>query len=464
MNKPREHWGTKLGLVLATAGSAVGLGSLWQFPYVTGQNGGGVFVLLYLFFSLLVGIPVFIAEVLLGRRAQRGPVGAFEDLSHHSPNWRMAGWLSVGASFLILSFYSVVAGWGMNYVLLGLNSFTNGKTPDQIRNVFDTLYQSGDIQVLWHFLFMALNIGVVIGGVRKGIEHWNKILMPVLFLMLIGLLGYTCTLDGFGDALRFIFFPDFSRLSPNGVLSAMGLAFFTLSVGLGILLTYGSYMRPEDDVPKTAVQVALMTTVASLIAALVIFPIIFSFGFAPEGGPGLVFKTLPVLFAQLPGSMILSTVFFVLVVFTALTSSISLLEAIVANSIEIYDWSRRKAVLLCGLGAFVVGIPSALSGSGGMFTSWTSMYGRDFFSTINFVASNWLLPLGGLFITIFAGWFLDPCILKSEFVKGSRWAWLYGPWRFILRWVAPVAIILVMLDQAGVINFNALFQHESAPR
>ncbi|MFZ4098897.1 MAG: sodium-dependent transporter [Chlamydiia bacterium] len=461
MNKPREHWGTKLGLVLATAGSAVGLGSLWQFPYVTGQNGGGVFVLLYLAFSLFIGIPVFIAEVLLGRRAQRGPVGTFEDLSHHSPNWRLVGWLNVGACFLILSFYSVVAGWGMNYALLGLNSFMVGKSADQIRGVFDTLYQSGDIQILWHSLFMALNIGVVIGGVRKGIEHWNKILMPVLFVMLVGLFAYTVTLDGFMQALHFVFAPDFSKLSPNGVLSALGLSFFTLSVGLGILITYGSYMRPEDDIPRTAVQVAIMTTLVSLVAALVIFPIIFTFGFAPEGGPGLVFKTLPVLFAQLPGAMILSTVFFMLVVFTALTSSVSLLETVVANSIEIYDWSRRKAVVLCGLGAFVVGIPSALSGSGGMFTSWTSMYGRDFFGTMNFVASNWLLPLGGLFITIFAGWFLDPCVLKSEFMKGTGWGWLFQPWRFVIRWVAPVAIILVIMDQAGIINFNALMQSQS---
>jgi NSS family neurotransmitter:Na+ symporter len=455
MHKQREHWGTKLGLVLATAGSAVGLGSLWQFPYVTGQNGGGAFVVLYLVFSLLVGIPVFIAEVLVGRRAQRGPVGAFEDLSHHSPNWRLAGWLNVGTSFLILSFYSVVAGWAMNYALLSLNAFMGAKEPEQIRSTFDLLYRSGDIQVFWHLLFLALNIGVVLGGVRKGIEHWNKVLMPVLFLLMFGMFVYGTTLPGFAKAVHFIFSWDWSHLTPSGVLAALGLSFFTLSVGLGILLTYGSYMRPEDDIPKMAVTVAGMTTLISVMAALVIFPIIFSFGFEPEGGPGLVFKTLPVLFAQLPGSIVLSTVFFLLVVFTALTSSVSLFEAVVANSIEIYDWSRRKAVLLCGAAAFVVGIPSALSGSGILFANWSGMYGRDFFNTLNFVTSNWLLPLGGLCMTLFAGWFLDSAILRSEFLRGTRWPNLFYPWRFALRWIAPVAILIVMLEQAGVTDIAA---------
>jgi neurotransmitter:Na+ symporter, NSS family len=460
MHKQREHWGTKLGLVLATAGSAVGLGSLWQFPYITGQNGGGIFVILYLIFSLLVGIPVFIAEVLVGRRAQRGPVGAFEDLSHHSPNWRLVGWLNVGASFLILSFYSVVAGWSLNYALMSLNAFMGAKEPEQIRSVFDTLYKSGDIQIFWHGLFIALNIGVVLGGVRKGIEHWNKVLMPVLFIILTGMFLYGLTLPGFWKAFHFIFSLDWSHLTPTGVLSALGLSFFTLSVGLGILLTYGSYMRPEDDVPKMAVTVAAMTTVISLMAAMVIFPIIFSFGFEAEGGPGLVFKTLPVLFAKLPGSIVISTVFFLLVVFTALTSSISLFEAVVANSIEIYEWSRRKAVILCGVAAFIVGIPSALSGSGLLFPQWESMYGRDFFSTMNFVASNWLLPLGGLFMTIFAGWFLDGAILKAEFLKGTRWPWLLTPWRLMLRWVAPIAILIVMLEQAGVVDIASWFREE----
>jgi len=458
MRKQREHWGTKLGLVLATAGSAVGLGSLWQFPYVVGMNGGGAFVLLYLIFSALIGIPIFLGEVLLGRRAQRGPVGTYEDLSQHSANWRMMGWMNVGSSLLILSFYSVVAGWALNYALLSLRGFGGATDPQHVGAIFNTLACSGDIQLLWHGIFIAMNVGVVLGGVRQGIEHWSRILMPTLFIILLLLLGYSATLSGFGEAARFLFLPDLSKLTAQGILSALGLSFFTLSVGLGILVTYGSYMRATDDIPKMAVTVAGMTVSISLIAAMVIFPIIFSFGFAPQEGPGLLFKTLPIIFTQVPGSILLSTIFFLLVVFTALTSSISLMEAIVANSIEIYDWSRRKAVLSCALTAFVIGIPFALSGSETLFCNWSAIYGSSFFDTVTFLAANWLLPLGALASTLFVGWRLDREMIRNEFLKGTKWTFLYHPWRFSLRWVAPIGIILVMLEQANLINVTELWR------
>lgn len=456
--KQREHWGTRIGFIMATAGSAVGLGSLWKFPYVTGENGGGLFVLAYLIFTFLIGCPIFLAELIVGRRAQRSPVGAFSELSNHSQNWKMLGWLCVFINFLILSYYSVVAGWAVNYTLLSLNQFTENRTPQEIGAVFDTMYASGSINLFWHFVFMLLTVGVVWGGIRKGIEHWSKILMPGLFIILIGLLIYSMTLDGFSEAVHFVFYPDVAKFKPASIIEALGLSFFTLSVGLGIMLTYGSYMRKEDDIPKTVIQVALMDVVVALMAALMIFPIIFTFGFTPQEGPGLLFKTLPVLFAKLPGTLVLSTLFFILVVFTALTSAISVLEVLVSTFIELVGWSRGKAVIIIGSCVFVFGIPSALAGANGIFPEWTAMYGKNFFDTVDYVSNYWLLPISGLLIACFAGWFLDKTILQEEFSSGTRFVKLFTPWLWLVRLVVPAAVLLIMLQKGGVIDINSFFK------
>ena len=274
MKHQREHWGSRLGFIMAVIGSAIGLGTLWKFPYVTGQNGGGLFVLIYLGCTVFIGIPVFIAELLLGRKAQRGAVGIFSSLG--SPNWKIVGWLAVIAPLLILSFYHVVAGWGLNYIFLSLTQFWEGKTPDEIAGVFDTLYESGSICVLWQFLFTAIVMGMVYQGVQKGIEKWAKIMTIGLFVLLLGLLGYSVTLSGFPEAMRFIFYPDLSSLKPSGILTALGLAFFTLSLGHGVMLTYGSYMESSGDLPGTSMIVGIADVVISVLAALMIFPIIFT--------------------------------------------------------------------------------------------------------------------------------------------------------------------------------------------
>ena len=278
MKQAREHWGSRIGFIMAAAGSAIGLGSLWRFPYITGQNGGGAFVLLYLFFTFIIALPVFIGELVVGRNTQRSAVSAFSELSNHSQNWKLLGWLNVATTFLILSYYCIVSGWCVNYVLLSLTHFTAGRTPEQIGAVFDTLYISSDINLFWAFAFILINLGVVYGGIRKGIEHWSRILTPALLIILIGLFIFSCTLDGFKDAVRFIFYPDFAKLTPSGILNALGMAFFTLSVGLGIILTYGSYMKQSEDIPKTGMIVSAMTILVSLMSALMIFPIIFTFG------------------------------------------------------------------------------------------------------------------------------------------------------------------------------------------
>ncbi len=456
MKQQREHWGSRVGFIMAAAGSAIGLGSLWRFPYIAGQNGGGAFVLLYLIFTFVIALPVFWGELLLGRNAQKGVVGAYFQLSNYSHNWKLLGWFNVLTSFLILTYYCVVAGWCVNYAVMSINNFTVGRTPEQIRDIFDTMYQSGDINLFWLVIFVLLNIGVVYGGVRKGIEYWSRILMPALFVILIGLFFYSMTLSGFKQAVHFVFVPDMSKLTASGILNALGMSFFTLSVGLGIVLTYGSYMKETEDIPKTGMIVGSMTVMISLMSALMIFPIIFTFGFEPEAGAGLVFKTLPVLFAQLPGTLVISTVFFILMIFTALTSTISLMEVIVANLMEILKWSRAKSILITGAAVTICGIPPALSGSKTLFANWGALYGKDYFDTINDLTGSWMLPIAALATTLFLGWFIDKRIPNEEFMKGTTLGKLRGVWMFVIRYIAPIAIILVILQEGGVIDINKL--------
>jgi neurotransmitter:Na+ symporter, NSS family len=456
--KPREHWASSFGFIMAAAGSAIGLGTLWQFPYMTAKNGGGLFVILFLIFTILIGTPIFIAELITGRKAQRGAVGIFENLSVRSSSWKMVGWLSVLSSFLILSYYCVVAGWCLNYVLMSLNQFYLGKSSAEIANVFDMLYHSCGINLFWQFFFLLFTAGVVYQGIRKGIEYWSRILTSALLVLLLGLLFFSMTLEGFSDAVHFIFYPDFAKLKPSGVIEALGLAFFTLSLGQGIMLTYGSYMSRKEDIPKTACIVSAMNLVVSVLAALMIFPIIFTFGLAPEGGFGLVFQTLPVLFAKLPGSLLLSTLFFILLVFTALTSSVSLLEVIVANFMDLLGWSRKKAVLLISIVVFIFGLPSALSGSGLLFPHWEQMYGKNFFATIVDLVAQWILPIVGLFVSIFVGWQLKKVDVAEEFRAGTTYQKLFAIWYFFTKYLAPVAIFLIILQRGGIIDLDALFK------
>ena len=457
MQGQREHWASHFGFIMAAAGSAIGLGSLWRFPYTAGDNGGGAFVLLYIAFTFLLAIPIFIGELIIGRKTQRSPIFAYQSLSNQSSNWRMLGYLNMLTSFIILSFYCVVSGWCLNYALMSINQFTMGKTPDEIRAVFDIVYTSSDLNIFWLFLFIALNVGVVYSGVRKGIEHWSRILTPALLVILLAMFIYGITLPGFGKAAEFIFYPNFSKLTPTVILNALGMAFFTLSVGLGIIVTYGSYLKSSENLPKTAVIVAIMTLLVSLMAAMMIFPIVFSFNFPAEGGPGLVFKTMPVIFAKLPGNLVISTVFFILFVFTALTSSISLLEVLVANLMELFSWKRAKAVLFSALGIFLFGIPSALSGSGALFPNWEKIYGQNFFDTMNYITASWMMPITGLLTTIFIGYVMKKEVTQSEFLQGTNLGALFKPWFFMVRYILPIAVTLIILEQAGVLNLSKLF-------
>lgn len=457
MSKQREHWASSFGFIMAAAGSAIGLGTLWQFPYMTYKNGGGLFVLLFLFFTVVIGFPIFIGELIMGRKAQRGAVGIYSSLSRDSSGWKMIGWLSVLSPFLILSYYCVVAGWGLNYILLSLNQVFEGKSSEQITGIFNTLYKSGQINILFQILFLMITAGVVYQGVRKGIEYWAKILTSLLLILLVGLLIYSTTLSGFSQAVHYVFYPDFNNLTPTGVLEALGLAFFTLSLGQGVMLTYGSYMSREDDIPKTAAIVSSMNIVVSVFAALMIFPIIFTFGLKPEEGFGLIFQTLPVLFADLPGSLVLSTTFFVLLVFTALTSSVAILEVMVANFIDLKGWSRKKATIYSAVAVFIVGVPCALSGSETLFANWKLIYGKNFFQTIVDLVSQWILPFCGLGVSIFLGWTMKKEHIKESFSQGTKWKKLFCVWFVFVRWIAPLAILIIILQRSGVIDLDKLF-------
>jgi NSS family neurotransmitter:Na+ symporter len=441
-----------MGFILAAAGSAVGLGNVWKFPYITGVNGGGAFVLVYLGCIALVGLPVMVAEILLGRASQKSPVGAFRALN--GGGWVAVGWLGVLCGFVILSYYSVVAGWALHYTWLSLTGQLTGLGPEGVEPVFGDLFRSNSLNLFWHTVFMVLTIGVVLGGVGKGIERWSRILMPTLFGLLVILLANSFTLEGFGAGFDFIFGFHTENLTRDGVLEALGHAFFTLSLGMGAMLTYGSYLHRDDDIVAASVTISALDTTLALVASLALFPIIFTFGMEPGTGPGLVFVSVPVALSQMTGGGFLAVVFFFLLVFAALTSAVSLLEVVTSYLIDEKGWTRRKAGLCSGGIILLVGIPSALSGGTELFGSRfaeTIGGGRNWFDTFDYLATNWMLPLGGLGIALFTAWQMDDAIRHRAFLVGTKMAIFYKIWLLLLKFVVPFGISLVFLHAIGVL-------------
>ncbi|NGX50781.1 MAG: hypothetical protein K1060chlam2_00632 [Chlamydiae bacterium] len=451
----REHWGSRLGFILAAVGSAVGLGVLWKFPTTVGQNGGGLFLLTYFLCVIVIGIPVLIGELIIGRVSQRAAVGAFEVLGEGRSHWKVAGWFGVFSSFLIMSFYSVIAGWGMSYILMSLSGFYQNLSSREISDVFDSLSQAGSITIFWHFLFTTITMGIVLTGVRKGIEFWSKIMTRALFIILFALFLYSITLEGFGKAAHFIFYPDLAEFKFSSALEALGLAFFTLSLGQGIMISYGSYIRKKENIPQMACIVAFSVILVAILAAMTIFPVVFTFGFEPQQGPGLIFKTLPYLFAQLPGALVISTIFFTLFVFTALTSSIPFIEVVATNIMELANWPRRRAVIMVAAGTFLFGVPSALAFSHEFFPSWQNIYGRNFLATIDSLVSTWLIPVGGLLTSLFIGWSLRRELALEGFPEGRGWYRVYLGWHFFMKWFIPLTIFLIILQKSGLIDFDS---------
>ena len=451
-------WASRWVFILAATGSAVGLGNIWKFPYITGDYGGGAFVLVYLACILIIGIPVMTAEIMLGRRGGMSPIHSMQALAKQAEakkSWSLIGYMGALAGFFILSFYSVVAGWALYYVFKMPTAFS-GATAESVGATFDGLLAAPYTLTAMHFVFMVMTMGVVAFGVNKGLERMVRVVMPLLFLLLAILLGYAATTGHFSDGLAFLFTFDFSKLTSEAVIVAMGHSFFTLSLGLGAIMAYGAYMPREMivggvkkpvSIGSTVLIIALLDTVVALVAGMAIFPIVFANGLEPSAGPGLMFVTLPLAFSAMPMGVLFGTLFFVLVVCAAWSSSISLGEPLVAWLVE-RGWNRVKASVLIGVLAFVLGMGSVWS-----FNIYAGeeykLFGRTFFDLLEYLTTNIMLPLGGLLIAIYAGWIMKETHVRKEL--GMKNFKLYMVWRAVVRIFAPLAIAVVFLNALGVI-------------
>lgn len=435
-------WASRWIFILAATGSAVGLGNIWKFPYITGENGGGAFVLMYLVCILLVGVPIMMAEVFIGRRARKSPINAITELAQEankSTKWSILGLMGMLAGVMIFSFYSVVAGWVLHYIaLMGSGEFV-GASADKAGEIFNGLLGDPKTMLLWHTVFAIMTVVVVIGGVNKGLERATRILMPALFVLLIILLGYSATTDGFAEGFDFMFHFDVSQLSWDAVLIALGHSFFTLSLGMGTIMAYGAYMPKKASIGNTVITIAILDTVVALIAGLAIFPIIFANNMDPGAGPGLMFVSLPVAFGQMPGGQIFGFMFFLLVGVAAWTSAISLLEPTVAYLVEKLKWSRVKASIVLGVIVWAIGISCLLA-----FNEWSEfkLFGKNMFDLLDYATANIMLPLGGILTALFAGWVVSKKVSLEETAISEN---LHKVWMFTVRFVAPIAVSIVFV-------------------
>jgi len=444
--KGRGNWSSQFGFIAAAAGSAVGLGNIWKFPYITGQYGGAAFVLVYLLFVILVCVPIMNSELLVGRKSGKNAVGAFKELAPKS-SWWIVGLMGIIAGFAILSFYSVVAGWATAYIFKSGAYMAAGADP---ADVFVSFITSPVTPIIWHAIFMLICIWIVMAGIEKGIEKYSKILMPVLIILLLILIVRSVTLPGAGAGLSFYLKPDFSKLSAEGILAALGQAFFSLSLGMGCMITYGSYLKKDQDIPANSYWIAGADTGIALLAGLAIFPAVFAFGLDAGAGPGLTFITIPAVFASMGAiGHFFGILFFILLTVAAITSAISLLEVVCAYFIDEVKWNRKKAAWIMGIIIFLLGIPSSLGQ--GVWSSYRFIGGRDFLDSVDFIASNILLPLGGFLLCIFIGWYWGTDKAVEEGNIGAKGAiTLGGGYRFLIKYVAPIAIFVVFLKSIGV--------------
>jgi NSS family neurotransmitter:Na+ symporter len=456
----RENWASHFGFILAAAGSAIGLGNLWKFPYMTYKNEGGSFVLVYLVSILLIGLPIMMAEIIIGRRAQKSPVGAF--LSLGGKLWSPVGMLGIAVGFIILSYYAVIAGWTIQYIgrcLVWSFSGFNAEDARTLGDSFGAFLRDGTSQVVYHGVFMGLTIGVVAFGVKSGIERVAKILMPVLLLILVALVLNSMRTPGFGEAIGYLFTP--GHITKAGILEALGQAFFSLSLGMGAMITYGSYMRRESSIPKSSAMVCILDTAIALMAAIIMLSIIFSQQDRSQFGASstILFTTLPRMFYELPAGQILSPLFYILVALAALTSTISLLEVVVSFFIDQLGWHRVKSAIGVGLVIFVFGIFSALSFGASKTLSEFSPINRNpenagFFGQLDYLSTNWLLPIGGLLIAVFVGWFLPDRTKREELSDEKGLVAGYRAWRFVLRFVCPIGICWIIYEVIMGAQFN----------
>jgi NSS family neurotransmitter:Na+ symporter len=452
-----NRWSNKYAYILAATGAAVGLGNLWKFPYIMGENGGGAFVLVYLLCILFIGIPVMMAEVAIGKRGRSTPANAASMVateSGHSSHWSIIGSMGVLAGYLILSFYVVIAGWAVAYVFYaGTGEFsaaaTNSAThAGAIGSMFGDLVSSVPKLLIYTTLIVVAVVYVLSKGVKDGLEVAVTYLMPAMFVLLVGIMIYSAIVGDFAAAFAFMFNVDFSKLTIEGVLVALGHAFFTLSLASGIMMVYGAYLPKGVSIAKTSILIAIADTVVALIAGMAIYPIVFAHGLEPSAGPGLLFQALPIAFGSMPMGDVVGTLFFVMVVFAAFTSAIALLESAAAYLVERQGLTRGKAAIVAGSGIWILSLFTIFSLSGAEWTLLPFMGdGKTIFDGLDYLTANILLPLGGLLISVFVGWFM-----KDEFVK-EEFKLTEGQFNFVmvlLRYVAPIAIIFVFINAIGL--------------
>lgn len=443
----RGTWRNRWTFVLATAGSAIGLGNIWKFPYMTGVNGGSAFVLVYLVCIALVGIPLMMCEIMLGRRAQRNPVDAMAHLAkeaHASRQWRWVGLMGVLAGILILGFYSVIAGWVLDYIVRAADGAFRGIDGAAAQRQFETFLAKPLELILWHTLFLSVTMAVVARGLNAGLEKANIIMMPSLFAIVLVMVGYSMAVGNFAESARFMFTPNFSLVTPTAVLSALGHAFFTLSIGMGSVMVYGSYLGRQVSIARTTLYVALADTAVGLLAGLAIFALVFANGLKPAAGPGLIFQTLPIAFGAMPAGNLMGVLFFILVAFAAWTSAISLVEPAIAWITENSDLTRKQAAWLIGITDWLLGVAVALS-----FNRWSNVKpvaGLNLFDLLDKLTTNIMLPLGGLAMALFAGRVMKTAHVAEELGLGTH---AYALWRFAIRYVFPLAILSIFAYLLG---------------
>jgi len=445
-----QSWSSGTTFILAAVGAAVGLGNIWKFPYVVGVSGGGAFVLVYVLCVVLIAIPILIGELLIGRLGSKSPPVAMAEVaedSGRSRGWSAVGWMGMITGYLIATFYSVIAGWALAYIFKAATGF-GGASPADVANQFDALLASPGTLTTWHTAFLFCTLFIVARGLQGGIEMAVKLLMPALFVMLIVMIGYAAVAGDFGAGLSFLFSTDFSKINSSVVLSAIGQAFFSIGVAMGLMMAYGAYVPKSVSLTKASVIIASADTLVAILAGLMIFPIVFANGLDPAEGPGLIFKTLPTAFAGMPGGAVFGAVFFILLAFAAVTSSISIIEPIIAYAGDRLGMNRIKACTVFGVLAWLIGMLSVFS-----FNIWQEVTpldmfkafeGKTLFDLIDYVTANLLMPLGGILIALFVGWRLKREHIESELNFGSPV--VVQTWLILMRFVAPAAIMWVLYD------------------
>jgi len=442
----RENWGSKVGFILAAAGSAIGLGNIWKFPFITGMYGGAAFVLTYLVCIALVGLPVMLIELSLGRRTQRNAIGVFKELSPGTP-WFLAGGLGVASGFVILSYYSVVAGWTIGYIYVAITgAFQNFVDPADAEHYFSDFGASPVKTIFYHFIFMIITMFVVVKGIKGGIEKAAKILMPLLLIILLILVFRGITLPGSEKGISFLFKPDFAKLNGTTILVALGHAFFTLSLGMGCMITYGSYLSRRENLITAGGIVVFLDTLIALLAGIAIFTAVFAQGLAPDSGPALIFHVLPTVFPQIPGGYIFGILFFVLLAIAALTSAISLLEVVIAYFVDEKGWTRRKSVFIIGSLIFILGVPSALST--GPLSNVKVFFGMTFFDLMDYMSFKYMLPLGGFLLTVFVGYKWGAREFIAELKTGNPRFSIRPVFATILVSISGILILVTLITGA----------------